>query len=82
MTREILYPEFTLKLGLVRVNSCKFRVLRVDFGSKLAFSGLFVGKSISQAMNTVYSPTRPKEKPSKQIKKPLKPLSPLNPETL
>lgn len=51
VSREIFYPELTLKLGLLRVNSCKFRVLRVDFGSKLAFSGLFLGKNISQAVS-------------------------------
>ena len=48
-SREIKYLERTLKLGLLRVNSCKFRVLRVNSGSELAFSGLFWGKSISQA---------------------------------
>ena len=47
-TREILYPELTLKLGLLRVNFWKFSVLRVDFGPELVFSGLFLGKSISQ----------------------------------
>ena len=52
-TREITYPELALKFGLLRVNSSTFRVLRVNFGSKLAFSGLILGNVISQEKNTV-----------------------------
>ena len=50
LSREILSPEPALKSGLLRVNSCKFRLLMFIFGSELFFSGFFFGKSISQVL--------------------------------
>ena len=43
LARKMKYLELILKLGLLRVKSWKVSVLRVNFGSELAFSGFFLG---------------------------------------
>ena len=46
----ILYPELTLKFGLLRVIFWNFRAHRLDFGSELAFSRFFFCSDISRSV--------------------------------